>query len=259
MKANYHTHTFRCHHASGTERAYVEAAIRAGFKTLGFSDHSPYPFDHGYVSGIRMDLSELEGYCRVLEGLQREYASDIEILIGLEAEYFPRHFDALCDFLKDYPIRYLLLAQHFTDNEYDGIYAGAPTRDESVLRAYCEQAAEGIKSGRFLYLAHPDLIPYTGPGAVYDRWLRWLIRQAKEAQMPLEINLLGISGRRHYPNPRFWKLAEEEQAEAILGCDAHSAAHLLDVETIWKGEELAFTRHLNLLEELPVKKHFQDS
>ena len=42
MTANYHTHTIRCNHASGTDREYVEAAIAAGFKTLGFSDHSPY-------------------------------------------------------------------------------------------------------------------------------------------------------------------------------------------------------------------------
>ena len=31
--ANYHTHTFRCHHANGTEREYIEQAIeRAGTK-----------------------------------------------------------------------------------------------------------------------------------------------------------------------------------------------------------------------------------
>ena len=29
MRANYHTHTKRCHHAYGTEREYVEKAIEA--------------------------------------------------------------------------------------------------------------------------------------------------------------------------------------------------------------------------------------
>ena len=43
--ANYHTHTPRCHHAGGTEREYVEAALSVGMKTLGFSDHGPYMFD----------------------------------------------------------------------------------------------------------------------------------------------------------------------------------------------------------------------
>ena len=30
MIANFHTHTSRCNHASGTDREYVEAAIEAG-------------------------------------------------------------------------------------------------------------------------------------------------------------------------------------------------------------------------------------
>ena len=45
-----HTHTFRCGHASGTEREYIENAIAAGFDTLGFSDHAPYVFRDGYYS-----------------------------------------------------------------------------------------------------------------------------------------------------------------------------------------------------------------
>ena len=44
MIANYHTHTFRCGHAEGNERDYAENASRAGLKTLGFSDHTPYDF-----------------------------------------------------------------------------------------------------------------------------------------------------------------------------------------------------------------------
>ena len=44
MIANYHTHTTRCRHASGTEEAYVQAAIQGGLEILGFSDHTPYWF-----------------------------------------------------------------------------------------------------------------------------------------------------------------------------------------------------------------------
>ena len=44
MLYNYHTHTARCNHASGTDREYVEKAIEAGYKTLGISDHAPYLF-----------------------------------------------------------------------------------------------------------------------------------------------------------------------------------------------------------------------
>ena len=49
MIANYHTHTWRCRYANGTEREYVERAIEGGLKILGFSDHSPYPFPDGSI------------------------------------------------------------------------------------------------------------------------------------------------------------------------------------------------------------------
>ena len=66
MRANYHTHTPRCRHASGTERDYVENALKGGLETLGFSDHTPYDFSpSGYRSGIRMDVEELGGYVAI--------------------------------------------------------------------------------------------------------------------------------------------------------------------------------------------------
>ena len=44
MDYNLHTHTYRCSHATGTEREYIEAAISAGIKIMGFSDHIPFKF-----------------------------------------------------------------------------------------------------------------------------------------------------------------------------------------------------------------------
>ena len=62
LKANYHTHTYRCQHAYGSEREYIEAAIRMGIAELGFSDHVPCPFKDGYVSGIRMTMEQAPEY-----------------------------------------------------------------------------------------------------------------------------------------------------------------------------------------------------
>ena len=39
MLANYHTHTYRCNHASGNDEEYVKKAIAENVKILGsFSD-----------------------------------------------------------------------------------------------------------------------------------------------------------------------------------------------------------------------------
>ena len=57
MKHNYHTHTTRCNHAEGEDRAYIENAIQGGLETLGFSDHAPYFFpDTDHYSVFRMKI-----------------------------------------------------------------------------------------------------------------------------------------------------------------------------------------------------------
>jgi hypothetical protein len=60
---NLHTHTTRCHHAVGEDREYVEAAIKAGLKTLGFADHCPqfFPVDD-YYSHFRMFPEQAQEY-----------------------------------------------------------------------------------------------------------------------------------------------------------------------------------------------------
>ena len=158
MIANYHTHTWRCRHADGTEREYVECAIEGGLKILGFSDHSPYPFPDGYDSGMRMRLDQVEGYVDTVLALKKEYDKDIEIHLGLETEYFPRFWDQLIDFLSDYPFEYFVLGQHSLGNEIEKIlYSGHGTTDGSYLKQYVDQCLAGIDTGKYLYLAHPEL------------------------------------------------------------------------------------------------------
>ena len=54
---NFHTHTRRCMHASGSDEDYVLAAIEAGYEVLGFSDHTPWKYDSNFVANMRMPLS----------------------------------------------------------------------------------------------------------------------------------------------------------------------------------------------------------
>ena len=87
MRANYHTHTWRCNHATGTEEEYVKAAIDQKFDILGFSDHTPQFFPEGYKSGFRMETGELDNYCSVVRDLRDRYRDHIQSHMGLEGEY----------------------------------------------------------------------------------------------------------------------------------------------------------------------------
>ena len=122
--ANYHTHTAFCHHASGEIRDYAVAAVKAGFSTLGFSCHAPYSFPDGYVSWFHMSPEDAAVYADEINALKEEFSGQLDIKLGFEAEYYPRHFDDLLERVNSLGCDYLILGQHFTNSEYDGIYCG---------------------------------------------------------------------------------------------------------------------------------------
>lgn len=239
MRANYHTHTWRCMHASGTEREYVESAIESGLEILGFSDHTPYPYPKEFTSGMRMRTDQLEGYVDTILGLKREYRGDIEIHLGLEVEYYTEYFEKLLRLVADYPVEYFLLGQHHLGCEISGSWSGQPTDDPKVLEDYCAQTGSAMETGYFTYMAHPDLIRFTGDEGIYEEQIRRLCRKARNLSLPLEINCLGIHESRHYPDERFWKIAGEEGCEAVLGIDAHDPESLNRPLLVQAAENLA--------------------
>jgi len=257
MINNYHTHTARCLHATGTEREYVEAAIKSGLKVLGFADHTPYPFPDGYSTHIRMGMEELEDYVNTVLSLKKEYEKDIEIHLGLEVEFFPRFFPELLTYAADYPIEYFLLAQHFLNNSKDKKpYAGTATDNPQYLIRYCDQIMEALNTGRFTYLAHPDLIHFTGDYTTYATHMRRLCRHAKNLNIPLEINFLGIAENRHYPNPFFWQIASEEGCDVIFGIDAHTPKAFQFENTLNKAQAIVDRYQLHLLEDIEFRNPF---
>ena len=91
MKTNYHTHTTRCHHATGSDEEFVLSAIKGGYQEIGFSDHTPWKYHTDYVADMRMLPEELPGYVESLRSLREKYRDQISIKIGLECEYFPAY------------------------------------------------------------------------------------------------------------------------------------------------------------------------
>lgn len=253
MIANYHTHTWRCNHASGKEVQYVDAAVQRGLKILGFADHSPYFFSGDYYSRFRMWPRQLDDYISTILALREEYRGKIELHVGLELEYYPSYFPKLLDFLRDRPVEYLLLGQHFIGDEMGEHYSGNPTADESILRQYCRQTMDAMNTGLFTYLAHPDLLHFTGSSRVYRHYMRQLCAEANSCGIPVEINLLGLSESRHYPNGLFWEIAGEEGCQAVLGCDAHSPKALTDTATEEKALALAGRYGIPVLETVPLR------
>ena len=253
MFANYHTHTHRCNHAIGREEDYVQEALKAGIRILGWADHTPYLFPDGYYSHFRMRPIQLPGYIKTIQELQERYAGQIEMPIGLETEYYPKHFGRLLEFLREHPIDYLILGQHFIGNEYDAPYSGLVTGDKAVVRQYCSQSMEAMNTGVFTYFAHPDLIHYAGDWKFYQEAVRPMCAEAKSCGMPLEINLLGIREGRHYPNRYFWEVAAEEGCQVVLGCDAHTPQSMNAPEAEREALRLARELDMTVLDTVPLR------
>lgn len=227
MLANYHTHTKLCNHASGDEREYVENAIKRGIDVLGFSDHAPFIFDEDFVSPSRMLPQQTDEYFKILTGLKKEYEKDIKIYIGFESEYIPELMEKQEKFLADYPVEYMILGEHFTRSEVHSSYMGYASDSEEELIRYVDMIIEGVETGKYLYVAHPDLMNFTGDNNIYVREFTRLCRFLKSKDMPIEINMLGVSQKRNYTSERFMKIAAEIGNTAIIGADAHSPEKLL--------------------------------
>lgn len=247
MEYNYHTHTVRCRHASGTEREYIENAIAAGMKELGFSDHVPYPFSDGYYSNFRMYVEQTEDYAAALSELREAYRGKIHIKIGYEAEYYPLFFENMLKLITKYECDYLILGQHFIENEITRKYSGITTQDEAYLRQYVDQTCEGMKTGVFTYFAHPDLVNYTGDDGIYEREYSRLIGCAIDCNVPLEINLLGVRDHRNYPHDKFFALCGRMGAPVCIGSDAHTADTVSDDASYAKALDMCARYNLKLI------------
>jgi histidinol-phosphatase (PHP family) len=106
------------------------------------------------------------------------------------------------------------------------------------LRAYFRQTIEGIESGLFSFLAHPELV--LADGMEWNGELKALFSDLIDAaiaqNMPLEINGYGIIKKRvpcpggsRYPYPvdEFWELAAQKGARIICNSDAHTPDYVI--------------------------------
>lgn len=229
---NYHTHTERCGHAHGSDRAFVEAAIEAGIRVLGFSDHTPMPFrDPTFRSGAHIPLEKAQGYFDSLTRLREEYKDQITIRIGVEAEYYPETFDTYLDYITQFPVEYLILGQHYIGREEDGDFSMRASDDEIRLAAFFQNLTDAVHSGKFLYIAHPDVINFTGSDAIFRKYAEPFLEEVKQADMALGINRFGILDHRNYPNKVFWRLVGEVGCKALIELDAHTPDVFADEKT----------------------------
>lgn len=266
MKTNYHTHTIRCQHATGSDEEYIRSAIKGGYTELGFADHTPWPYTSSYISRIRMHVNELPEYTCSLRKLKEKYKETIRIRIGLECEFFETYIPWLKETIAKEKLDYLIFGNHFYQTDERNPYFGTCTTSRQQLFAYMESAIQGMRSGLFAYIAHPDLFMRSYPQFDKDCAYvsREICRTAKEMDMPVEYNLNGLFysrslGKEAYPHPVFWEIAAEENCKAVIGVDAHRHTDLENKTSY--DQAFLFLRHLHMeiVHTFPFFEHEEES
>lgn len=250
---NFHTHTYRCNHATGKDKEYVEVAIAGGITKMGFSDHIPLRFPDGHESNYRIPTVEVEDYINSVNKLKHEYKDKIELHLGFEMENYPPYFDSMINNAIKWGAEYLILGQHYIGNEYpNGFYCADGSDSEADLEEYVGYVLEGMKTRYFSCLAHPDVFNFTGNREIYKKHMREICKVSSEYNIPLELNFAGIRLNRHYPTDIFWKMAGEENSPVIFAYDAHSPEDAYDANSLPKACEIVKKYNLNLLPELKL-------
>ncbi len=259
-RVNYHTHCEYCRHARGKAREYVEEAVKKGVVKLGFSDHMPF-YDERF--GLRMPYAQLGEYIDEVEALREEWKEKggLEIFCGLEGEYVREDSAYYEKLLSGGKCEYLLLGQHFYETGQGELVNVYHLKDTKEYECYSANVVEGMRSGYFRYVAHPDLIflNHLAWDIHCDRACDILIDGAVKYGFALEYNANGLrrekkqypDGERHpYPHEKFWDKVKGTGIEVYVGSDCHAPEQVYDgiVEMAYgKLQEMGMNPRTSLL------------
>ncbi len=236
--SNYHTHTVFCDGADSPEDLVLEA-VRLGCPEIGFSGHSYLKEDTGSMS------PEAEhAYCAEVRRLKRAYAGQINILLGIELDYYS-------ELPENEAFDYIIGAVHYVKKDGQ-LYSVDESRDSflEVVRSiyhgdyyafaedYYREVALVPEKTHCNIIAHFDLITKYNEGNILFNTAHPSYVQAADAALDsllnsnavLEINT-GAMARGYrtapYPENRILSRWLDAGHRVILSADCHNRRDLL--------------------------------
>ena len=243
QKFNLHTHSIYSDGKS-QPREIVEEAVRQGLTTLGFSEHSPLPFDNDFS----VKSADMPCYVAEIAQLKAEFKDRIDIYCGLEADYLTGVSEPFAVTKEKYHLDYLIGGVHlvgqsahpdeiwFIDGSKWEVYDEGLKKffDGDIRRAvrrFYEQTNEMIENETFDIIAHFDKIKMHNRDRYFhedEPWYRHLALETldliREKGLVMEINTRGIYKKRYngfYPSPWLMEEACKMGVPSIISADAH--------------------------------------
>jgi histidinol-phosphatase (PHP family) len=247
---NLHTHT-RFSDGSDVPVKYVEAAIAQNMNALGFSDHSPLPFENTFA----LRENQVDEYCEAIRTLQARYpevsgeqsGAEFRIFLGMEADFIPGMGHSFRSLLDHNALDYLIGSVHLVRNgsPEDLWFIDGPdpaTYDEGLNRffggdirkgvtAYYHQINEMLLNNPMDIVGHLDKIKMHNRGRFFletDSWYLALVDETldliKQTNRIVEVNTRGIYKKRSdslFPGPDILKKIHALDIPVIITSDAH--------------------------------------
>lgn len=232
--SNPHTHTTYCDGKASAEEM-VRAAIAKGFHCLGFSGHCYTAFDESYAMSKEGTLRYLEE----IRKLQREYEGVIDILAGVEWDYYGeigRHdFDFTIGSVHyiHSPLTGKYYTIDYTAEELECCLKEGFAGDmDAMLSAYFNSVADTAVSRKPTILGHFDLIRklnrnsrfFDEESPAYLEIALSAVEKAVEAGAVIEVNTGGIYRgycSTPYPAEPILRRIYSLGGEVIVTSDAH--------------------------------------
>ena len=221
-------------------------AVRKGLRAVAITEHVPHSQN---FDPRRMQWEEFPAYNAELDRLIEKYQDQIHVIKGFECEYYPFALENYKMFRDQYGYKLLILGHHTNKDRTADNFA---PKGEAKMKQYADEVIEGLRTGLFTFLAHPD-VPFCGYIGSADFALEQMGRifaVCEELGIPVEINANGYRDGRAYPDRRVWELSRQYKLTWLINSDAHEVAHLCDEAGV--GGTEAFARELGI----PVTEWF---
>ncbi|MBQ7733519.1 MAG: histidinol-phosphatase [Synergistaceae bacterium] len=235
--ADFHVHSCFCDGHDKPEEI-VQAAISLGMKKLGFSGHSYTPFDEEPC----MSVINTEKYKLEIARLKREYKSKLEILCGVEQDYYSEMSTSDYDFVIG-SVHYVNVngKYHHVDSSPEKLAALIhDCNDDAYLMTekYFALAGDVINKTGADIIGHFDLVTkLNADSKFFDEGNSRYVQAWKSAAdrlimtgKPFEINTGAISrGYKTvpYPSRDILGYLAENHCSVILSSDSHSKENLM--------------------------------
>ncbi|RPG83972.1 MAG: histidinol-phosphatase HisJ family protein [Coraliomargarita sp. TMED73] len=225
-------HTPLCGHAVGAPLEYALAALDRKIDLITFTCHIPMEWSAFGQEGIRMPLSDLDRYIALIaDTTKKAEAFGVEVLCGIEAEVFPdlghmEHMDAV---LARHPWDFVLGSLHAHCLSYvSWLKENKVKEDQGKIDCYFRHLIDGVQSGRYDSMSHPDVIRTYGvvnqfePEA-HEAVIREFLQTLVESDVCMEVNTSGLNKGDFevHPDPLIMDWAAEVGVKLTMGSDSH--------------------------------------